>query len=554
MCGRVNLAAGMIDSRETERTPAELRAENERLTAELASERERFRVAFEHAPAGVSVISLPQARYLYANAELCRFFGYSKEEIFASDPYQFVINATHPEDFSRDRVEFQRLVDGTIDSYRLTKRFIHPGGEVRWALVAISAVRTPDRRIDYVVSHLIDISDQKREEQSRLELEDRLRHVQKLEALGTLAGGIAHDFNNNLLVIMGYAALLAKGTTPTDPLHEYAQGVLDSAQRSADLTRQLLAFSRRQVLEPRSFELNATVDRLRRVLERLVGEKIRLVSVLSAKNPVHCDPGQIEQVIMNLAMNARDAMPDGGRLSIETYDAVQSELVGLDLRDNAEYVALRVTDSGCGIAPAALPRVFDPFFTTKDRGKGTGLGLSTVQGIVRQSHGGVKVVSEAGQGSVFTVYLPRSQQPAESFVEHVVAKEEPPSTAGTILVCDDDAAVRHIMADVLRLGGYEVLQACDGEHARALLAERIEPIDLLVTDAVMPRLDGPELVMQLRANDPELPVLLVTGHIDPERWLRIEGLPGVRHLAKPFLPKELLLIVRELIRTSPYQP
>jgi PAS domain S-box-containing protein len=533
---------------ELERTVEELWAENERLTAELASERDRFRVAFEHAPVGVSVVSLAQVRYVYVNAALAGFFGCSVDEMLSADAYRFLIDATHPEDFPRDRVEFQRLVDGEIDSYRLTKRFIHRSGEVRWALVAISAVRAPDRTLDYVVSHLVDIHEQKLQEQSSRELEDRLRHVQKLEALGTLAGGIAHDFNNNLLVIMGYGALLAKATAPDDTLHEYAQAVLDSAQRSADLTRQLLAFSRRQVLEPRSFDLNATVDRMRRILERLLGEKIRLVSVLSAKNPVYCDAGQIEQVIMNLAMNARDAMSDGGRLSIETHDVAKSELEGLDLRQTSEYVALRVSDCGCGIPREALLRVFEPFYTTKERSKGTGLGLSTVQGIVRQSHGTVTVQSVPGQGSEFTVYLPRSEQPAESFVEHVIAKDAPPSAAGTILVCDDDDAVRHMIADVLQLGGYKVLQASDGEHALVVIAEHPTPIDLLITDAVMPRLDGPELVVRLRATDPELPVLVVTGHIEPEQWQRIEGLRSVRHLGKPFLPADLLRIARELLR------
>ena len=227
-----------------------------------------------------------------------------------------------------------------------------------------------------------------------------------------MAGGIAHDFNNNLLVIMGYAQLLANATANDATLAEYAKGVLESAQRSAELTRQLLAFGRRQVLEPRSFELNAAVQRMQRGPRTLARQKVRLVSVLAAKNPVYCDASQIEQVIMNLAVNARDAMPDGGRLSIETYDATSVEVSALDLR-GGDYVALRVSDSGCGIAPDLLPRVFEPFFTTKERGKGTGLGLSTVQGIVRQSHGTVTVDTQVGRGSAFTVYLPRSQQPAE---------------------------------------------------------------------------------------------------------------------------------------------
>jgi PAS domain S-box-containing protein len=538
----------MDDSRGTERTLAELRAENEQLKAELASGRERMRVAFEHTPAGVSVISTTYARYVYMNANMAQFFGYPIEEVLAVDPYKFILDVTYPEDFARDRAEFQRLVDGEIDGYRITKRFVRKNGDVRWAMISISAVRGEDRQLEYVVSNLVDVHEQKLQEQSHAELEERLRHVQKLEALGTLAGGIAHDFNNNLLVITGYAALLAKDIADGDPMREYVHGILESAQRSADLTRQLLAFSRRQVLEPRSFDLNDTVDRMRRILERLLGENIELVSVLSAKNPVYCDPGQIEQVIMNLAMNARDAMPEGGRLSIETYDAEPHELAGTDASASAEHVALRVSDTGSGIAAEILPRVFEPFFTTKEHGKGTGLGLSTVQGIVRQSHGAVTVKSELGTGSAFSVYLPRSPQAAEPRVERIVATGAPPTAPGTVLVCDDDDAVRHVIADVLRLGGYQVLEARDGEHALAVLAEFAAPIDLVVTDAAMPRLDGPELVVRLRASDAELPVLVVTGHIAPEQWQKIERLSGVRHLGKPFLPTDLLLATRDLVQ------
>jgi two-component system cell cycle sensor histidine kinase/response regulator CckA len=211
-------------------------------------------------------------------------------------------------------------------------------------------------------------------------------------------------------------------------------------------------------------------------------------------------------------------------------------------------VALRVSDTGSGIAAQILPRVFEPFFTTKELGKGTGLGLSTVQGIVRQSHGAVTVKSEPGAGSAFSVYLPRSPQAAEPRVERIVATGAPPSAPGTVLICDDDDAVRHVIRDVLRLGGYHVIEARDGEHALAVLAERAVPIDLLITDAAMPRLDGPELVMRLRASDPELPVLVVTGHIAPEQWQRIERVPGVRHLGKPFFPSDLLLAARELLQ------
>jgi two-component system cell cycle sensor histidine kinase/response regulator CckA len=203
---------------------------------------------------------------------------------------------------------------------------------------------------------------------------------------------------------------------------------------------------------------------------------------------------------------------------------------------------------GSGIAAEILPRVFEPFFTTKEHGKGTGLGLSTVQGIVRQSHGAVTVKSELGTGSAFSVYLPRSPQAAEPRVERIVATGAPPNAPGTVLVCDDDDAVRHVIADVLRLGGYQVLEARDGEHALAVLAEFAAPIDLVVTDAAMPRLDGPELVVRLRASDAELPVLVVTGHIAPEQWQKIERLSGVRHLGKPFLPTDLLLATRDLVQ------
>jgi two-component system, cell cycle sensor histidine kinase and response regulator CckA len=512
-----------------------LRAERDQLLVALSDSREQLQIAFDYAPAAIAVVSILQARYAYVNRAFSEFFGADAAEILRSDPFQWTIAATHPEDFEADRKLFQRLADGEIASYELEKRYLVKGGQTRWGLLSITGARDSGGRLSYVVTHITDIHEKKTAAEARARLEDRLRQSQKLEALGQLAGGIAHDFNNRLVVVMAYIELLRLELPPDSHLLEYADQILISAQRSAELTRQLLAFSRHQVLSPKSFDIHQTLDGMRRMLQRLLGERVELVTVFGAKRPVYCDPGQLEQVIMNLAVNARDAMPEGGRLTFETRDADRQPD---DLRPG-EYVVLAVSDTGMGIPEEMLPRIFEPFFTTKGVVAGTGLGLATVDGIVRQSGGGVSVSSKVGRGSTFTVYLPAANLRAAAAEEKVVAAPVRPVRTETVLLCDDEDSVRRILSDVLQMAGYRVLEARDGMQALEVARAYQGQIDILVTDVVMPRLEGPELARRLRATNPTLAILFISGWAESASAREMVVSEG-EFLAKPFLPGDLV--------------
>jgi len=345
---------------------------------------------------------------------------------------------------------------------------------------------------------------------------DQLAHAQKLEAVGLLAGGVAHDFNNLLMVITGRSDLLLLRLGPDDSARPDVELIKSTGQRAADLTRQLLAFSRKQLLQPRRLNLNAVVQGLAPMLERLIGEDIELQTALDpAAGPVTADPGQIEQVIMNLAVNARDAMPAGGQLTIETSNveldaAYTHQRVGVRPEP---HVMLAVTDTGSGMDEPTRARIFEPFFTTKEVGKGTGLGLSTVHGIINQSGGTIWVYSEPGKGTTFKIYLPRAAGAAKEPVG--VRTVSPPARGSeTILLVEDEQGVRDIVREVLQARGYTVLEARHGIEALAVARRHRGPIDLLLTDVVMPRMGGPELAECLVARQPNLKVLYMSGYTE----------------------------------------
>ena len=518
---------------------ARLHAENWRLTHELAEARERLEHAFATELVGFLVSSFEQGTFLDANEAYCRFLGYTCEEVLASDPYQFWIDTTFPDDIEPERRELQRLMAGEISSYRLQKRYLRKGGEMRWGDMTLSAVRDQRGHVRHSVIACTDIHEQKAALEARANLEDTLLRAQKLETVGRLVGGVAHDFNNRLLVIMGYADLVKRGSARDPVLAGHAEVVVSSARRAADLTRQLLAYSRRQVLRPRSSDLNAAVDGTRRMLERLIGEQIELVTVLGAKHPMLADSGQVEQVLMNLMLNARDAMPNGGRVTLETLDVMVLPNAPIKGLADGAYVALAVTDTGTGIPAAALEHIFEPFFTTKDVGRGTGLGLATVDGIVRQSGGGIAVRSVEGQGSTFTVYLPRAPEQAELTPSRGEKSEYLPCHPAieTVLVVDDEDDVRHLLADVLRIGAYNVLEARDAQQALELARGLGKPVELLVTDIVMPGLTGMELADALRDLNPRLKVLFMSGYAEQDRVRQLYD--NEQFIPKPFLPAEL---------------
>jgi PAS domain S-box-containing protein len=417
-------------------------------------------------------------------------------------------------------------------------------GGTRTFLVTKGPLRLADGRIAGVFGVARDITDRKA-------IEEQFRQAQKMEAVGRLAGGVAHDFNNILTAILGTCQLLERALPPHSPARDDVSEIRRAGLRAADLTRQLLAYSRRQVLAPKVLSLNGVVRGLELMLRRLLGEDVELVTSLAPDlGAVRADPGQVEQVILNLAVNARDAMPHGGQLTLATAR------VDLDAKAVQEhsgtapgcYAALDVRDTGIGMPPEVRAHLFEPFFTTKEVGKGTGLGLATVYGIVKQSGGFISVVSEVGDGATFRVYLPR--------VEGVPASEEAPAHASpgtsfrgseTVLLTEDEEAVRQLGRRALESEGYTVLAAASGRDALAFLGRHDGAIDLLVTDVVMPGMGGRELAERLAVQRPDTPVLYISGYPGDESDERGALAPGASLLRKPFLPEELARKVREVL-------
>jgi PAS domain S-box-containing protein len=382
----------------------------------------------------------------------------------------------------------------------------------------------------------------------RKQLEEQLLQSQKMEAVGRLAGGIAHDFNNLLTTINGYSELTLRQLAPGDPLHNNVEEIRKAASRAASLTSQLLAFSRRQVLQPKVLDLNAVVSDTGKMLRRLIGEDIELVTILDSEaGRVKADPHQIEQVLMNLAVNARDAMPDGGQLIIETMNVeLDEEYAGqhISIRPGP-YVMLAVSDTGDGMDEETQSRIFEPFFTTKERGRGTGLGLSTVYGIVKQSDGYVWVYSEPGRGTTFKIYLPRVEEEIEA-IEPSAAPTDLLWGTETILLVEDEEGVRKITREALELNGYRVLEAAGGAEAQVICKLHEGRIDLMVTDMIMPQMSGRELAERLASLRPEMKVLYISGYT--ENAVLQQGLEaGMAFLQKPFTLEALTQKVREVL-------
>ena len=381
-----------------------------------------------------------------------------------------------------------------------------------------------------------DVTDLKR-------LEVRVHHAQKMEAIGLLAGGIAHDFNNLLTVINGYASVLLTSLAQTDPVRDFAQQMADAGERAATLTRQLLAFSRKQVLKPVVLDLNRVVAGTERLLRRVIREDVKLITRLEPTlQLVKADPGQLEQVIMNLAVNARDAMPEGGRLVISTDNVILNGQAPADVLPGP-HVRLTVEDTGCGISAEALPHIFEPFFTTKGVGKGTGLGLATVFGIVKQSGGHIEVASQIGRGTLFTIHLPAVTDGERTPAPGAAPRELPRATE-TVLLVEDEEGVRNLAHRVLEQGGYQVLTAQHGRDALAVSRQHMGPIHLLLTDVIMPEMGGPELARLLMQERRSLKVLYMSGYTDSHHT---SPLPGENLLSKPFAPAALAQAVREAL-------
>ena len=513
-------------------------ADLQRANEAIRESEERFRAIFESSAIGIRLADL-DGRVLAVNRSLEQVLGYDEGELAGTS----LADVTHPDDLANHVALLADLVGGARESYELEQRFLRRDGVVLWSHLTASLVRDADGRPEFAIAMVQDVTERK-------QLEEQLREAQKMEAVGRLAGGIAHDFNNLLTVIGTYStfALRQLGTTDDD-LRQDIEEIRKAGERAAALTQQLLALSRRQVLQPQVLDLNAVVADIYTMLRRLIGENIEVVTDLGAAlSPVQADPGQVEQVLINLVLNARDAMADGGRLTIATTNAdLQLPRVqnGVEAAPGP-YVVLTVEDTGCGMDEATLRRIFEPFFTTKEQGKGTGLGLSTVHGIVAQSGGAVFVASGVDAGTRIEVYLPRASGMVARATE-AASGAAGPASAETVLLVEDEDVVRFAARRILRESGYRVLEAFDGIEALRVAESHRGPIHLLLTDVVMPRLGGPELVEQLGSLRPDLKVLYMSGYTDQADVARGVAGDEAGFLQKPFTQELLALKVRSLL-------
>jgi PAS domain S-box-containing protein len=481
----------------------------------------------------------PGSGLVYANRAFARMFG------FDSDAEMMAVPTVDLYDDPRRREDVLAVLNGEGEIRNEEVLYRRRDGTVFWGLLSAAAVRDEASTVLYYDGAVSDVTDRK-------QLEEELRQTQKMEAVGKLAGGVAHDFNNLLTAIQGYAVMLAESLPPDSTAHRDVDEITRAASRAAGLTRQLLAYSRRQVLSPEVLDLRQVVDELGTMLRRLIGENIQLVTRhTSSETFVRVDRGQIEQVILNLVLNARDAMPQGGTVTVTTAVIESAPNASSNRRrggTGAARVQLTVEDTGTGMDEATCERAFDPFFTTKGPGEGTGLGLSTVFGIVEQSAGSIHLDSTPGAGTMVRVYLPRvTERPATA---GVVAQPPRRRGGGTILIAEDEQQVRELTCRLLRQAGYAVLAAADGEEALQIARGHSGPIDLLLTDVIMPRLSGDELAARLLVSRPGVPVLFVSGYTN--ETLGSDGMrAGTRYLQKPFVPAMLLECVEELLTARP---
>jgi len=513
--------------------------ERQRRQAEAAVRRseERFRALVEHSSDALILLD-GAGRVTYVSASSQRHLGWTAADMLGRSIFDFL----HADDRELAGARIADAVQRPGATITQELRFQHADGT--WHhMECVGVNRLNEPSVGAIVINARDVTERRR-------LEDQLRQAQKMEAVGRLAGGVAHDFNNLLTAILGYCNLMLDEIPAEDPLRQDLEEIRQAGDRAAALTRQLLAFSRRQMLQPQIIDLNTLVRQMEKMLRRLIGEDIELVTPLGPDlKQVKVDPASIEQVLVNLAVNARDAMPLGGRLTIET--------AMVDLDDAyAErhvtvipgcYVMLAVSDTGQGMDAATRARIFEPFFTTKEQGKGIGLGLATVYGIVKQSGGYIWVYSEPGHGTVFKVYLPPSDV-AASAVRPVEPASESEKHRGweTVLLVEDEDAVRALAREVLRRQGYVVLEARHGLDALRVAERHQDPIHLLVTDVVMPHMSGRDLARRLADARPNMKLLFISGYTD-HAVVHRDLTPGSAFLQKPFTPENFAQKVRSVL-------
>jgi two-component system, cell cycle sensor histidine kinase and response regulator CckA len=501
--------------------------------AALQHSEARYRSLFERNKAGV-FRSTAEGRFRDLNDSFAELFGYTREELMALPAKVLYPGGTAERD--EKLAEFAKT--GQIKDMEMC--YLHKDGRPVWVIQNVVRVKD-EGGTDVTEGTLVDISE-------RRSLEDKLRQAQKMEAVGQLAGGIAHDFNNLLTVIQGYSHLLMEGLKGDVEALGQVEKIEEASEKAASLTRQLLAFSRKQVLQPKVINLNSLVENLSSLLHRLIGEHIELCTMTAPDlGLVKADAAQIEQVMMNLVVNARDAMPEGGQLTVETANAELDDLYSADHPgvSPGPYVMLAVSDTGKGMTQETLARIFEPFFTTKEMGRGTGLGLSMVYGIVKQSGGHIWTYSELGHGTTFKIYLPRTEEPADSNV----SRRSGATISGNeqILLVEDDEKLRELAHSILTSCGYSVIVSSDTEHARLICEQRSSSIQLLLTDVVMPGISGRTLAQLLLLKNPKVKILYMSGYT--ENAIVHHGVldSGTYFIQKPFTPSMLAGKVREVL-------
>jgi len=515
--------------------------ERKRAEQELRESEERYRLLFESNPQPMWVYDLETLAFLAVNESAVRHYGYSREQFLGMT----IGDIRPPEDLPALHDAISNSVDG-LDVAGVWRHLKKDGAIIEVEINSHSVVFA-GRRAELILAN--DITERNRLEAALLSSEEQLRQSQKLEAIGQLAGGVAHDFNNLLTAINGYSALALRRVGADHPISSYLEEIKKAGDRAANLTRQLLAFGRKQLLQPLAINLNDIVGDMIKLLKRLIGEDVQLVTRSGAGlKQIKADPGQLEQVLVNLVVNARDAMPRGGTVTIETANmtldgAYASAHVGVT---PGEYVMLAISDTGTGMDQDTRLRVFEPFFTTKEKGKGTGLGLSTVYGIIKQSGGNVWVYSELGKGTTFKVYLPQVE---DEIAARADLKEEVARHRGTetVLLVEDEDMVRKLTSELLKESGYIVLEANGGEQALNIFNEHKEIIDLLITDVVMPKISGKEVAEQLKKIHPETKVLFMSGYTDEA--IVHHGIVDshIAFIQKPFSENALTRKVRDVL-------
>ena len=492
--------------------------------------------ALRNVSESLSVFDL-NGNIIFVNESFIKTYGYDKEELIGQS-----INKFHPSE--KPRQIFKPIIEKTLkDGWEgeLTAR--RKSGENFTIYIRTSPVTDDEGKPIVVVGVARDITEKKL-------LEDQLRQSQKMEAIGQLAGGIAHDFNNLLTVIEGYIELLFSSTNENDPSSNYIRQIKKATDRATALTRQLLAFSRRQILQPKKLNLNSLISDMSILLKRLIGEDVEFSTMLNPDiGAIKADRSQMEQVLMNLAVNSRDAMPDGGILTFETkvvsLDATLYERHTSGIR-KGNYVMLAISDTGVGMDKDTQDRVFEPFFTKKEKSKGTGLGLATVYGIVRQSGGHIWLDSEPGKGTTFKIFLPMVKAKAVEKDEPQKQKEESRGSE-TILVVEDEFMVRELVCDTLRSSGFSILEAANGKQAIEIYSQNDKKIDMVLTDVIMPEMSGRKMIDTLRKNHPELVALFMSGYTDDAIIKHGVLEPGMAYIQKPFSPKALIQKVKEVL-------